>query len=341
MRLQAGHHALERVVEVDGRDRVAAGAGRADRGLVADVLQVGARQAGRRARDGAQLDGLVDRLVAHVHVEDLLARHQVGRRDVDLTVEAPGPQQRGVERVEPVGRRHDHDVRAVEAVQLDEQLVERLILLAVEADVLARRADGVQLVDEDDRGRVLARRVEQLADARGAQPGEHLDEGRGRLREEGRARLGRDRLREQRLAGARRPVQQHAAGNASAQALEASGIAQELDDLGELGLGLLDAGDVVPAHDRLLVGLELGRRRARHHLHEPPHQVHQEPQQERRDPEDDEERGSGRRRRPATLAIVDVSTSLCVGRNRAELEPVASGRGCARQRTRSSRGFGR
>ena len=232
---------------------------------------------------------IVDRLVAHVHVEDLLARHQVGRRDVDLTVEAPGPQQRGVERVEPVGRRHDHDVGAIEAVQFHEQLVERLILLAVEAHVLALRADGVQLVDEDDRGSVLARGLEQLADARRAQPGEHLDEGGGRLREKGRARLGRDRFRKQRLARARRPVQQHAAGNASAEALEASGIAQELDDLGELGLGLFDAGDVVPAHDRLLVGLELGRRRARHHLHEPPHQVHEEPQQERRDPENDEE----------------------------------------------------
>ena len=71
--------------------------------------------------------------------------------------------------------------RAVEAVELDQQLVQGLILLAVEADVLARSADRIELVDEDDRRRVLAGRLEQLADARGSQPGEHLDEGRRRL----------------------------------------------------------------------------------------------------------------------------------------------------------------
>ena len=38
------------------------------------------------------------------------------------------------------------------------------------------RADGVELVDEDDRGRVLARLFEELADAGGAEAGEHLDE---------------------------------------------------------------------------------------------------------------------------------------------------------------------
>jgi hypothetical protein len=79
VRLQARHHALEGVVEVDGRDRVAARACRADGGLVADVLQVSAGQAGSGTRDRVQIDGLVDGLVAHMHVEDLLAGEQVGR----------------------------------------------------------------------------------------------------------------------------------------------------------------------------------------------------------------------------------------------------------------------
>ena len=73
-----------------------------------------------------------------------------------------------------------------------------------------RRADGVELVDEDDRRRVLARLVEQAPDARGAEAGEHLDERRRRLREELGARLVRDGLRQQRLAGAGRAVQQDA-----------------------------------------------------------------------------------------------------------------------------------
>ncbi len=317
--LQARYDALQRVVEVDIGDRVAIGARRPDGGFVADVLEVGTGQARGGASDGRELDRIVDGLVAHVHVEDLLAREEVGRRDVDLAVEAAGPQQRRVERVEPVRRGHDDDVGALEAVQLDEQLIERLILLAVVPDVLARGADGVELVDEDDRRSVLAGRLEELADARGAEAREHLDEGGGRLREEGRAGFRRDRLGEQRLAGARRPVQEHAARDAGAEALEAHRVAQELDDLGQLRLGLFDAGDVVPAHDRLGVGLELTRRRARHHLHEPPHQVHQDPQQQRGPPEDDdypdliEQVGDGRRN-------VRRQHALFVGRNPAELE---------------------
>ena len=131
-----------------------------------------------------------------------------------------------------------------------------------------------------------------------------------------------------------RPVQQHAAGDAGAEPLEALGVAQELDDLGELGLRLLDAGDVVPAHDRLRLRLELGRRGARHHLDEAPQQVDQERQQQRRDPEQQEcpeviqgvAQGTRNRRR---------QHATCVGRNDAELEPGSA------QLTRSRRGFGR
>ena len=45
----------------------------------------------------------------------------------------PGPQQRRVEVLQPVRRgHHDHLVARAEAVELDQQLVQRLILLAVE-----------------------------------------------------------------------------------------------------------------------------------------------------------------------------------------------------------------
>ena len=49
-----------------------------------------------------------------------------------------------------------------EAVELDEELVQGLVVLAVEAGAGPRHADGVELVDEDDRGRVLARRSKSL-----------------------------------------------------------------------------------------------------------------------------------------------------------------------------------
>src|SRR6185295_1240814 len=111
-----------------------------------------------------------------------------------------------------------------------------------------RGADRVELVDEDDRGRVLACRFEELADAGRTEAGEHLDEGRGALRVERGARLVGDSLGQQRLAGARRAVQEDPLRDTRAELLEALRVAEELDDLLELALGLLEAGDVLPAH---------------------------------------------------------------------------------------------
>ena len=110
------------------------------------------------------------------------------------------------------------------------------------------RVDGVELVDEDDRRRGLARLAEQPPDTRGAEAGEHLDERRGRLREELRVRLARHRLGEQRLAGAGRAVKQDALRDLRAELLEALRVAHELHDLAQLVLGLLDARHVLPAH---------------------------------------------------------------------------------------------
>ena len=112
-------------------------------------------------------------------------------------------------------------------------------MLAVEAAAGACRADGVELVDEDDRGRVLARLFEELADPGGAEAGEHLDEGGGALRVELGAGLSRDGLGEQRLAGAGRPVEQDSLRHPGAELLEALGVAEEVDDLPQLSLRLV------------------------------------------------------------------------------------------------------
>ena len=64
----------------------------------------------------------------------------VGRVDHDLPVESPGPQQRRVEHVRPVGGgQHDHALVAGEAVHLGEDLVQRLLALVVTAEWPARR----------------------------------------------------------------------------------------------------------------------------------------------------------------------------------------------------------
>ena len=187
----------------------------------------------------------------------------VGAVDDDLAVEAARTQQRRIEDVGTVGRGDQDDAGVlIEAVHLDEQLVEGLLALVVTAAEAgaALAADRVDLVDEHDAGRRLLGLFEQVADARGADADEHLDEVGTRDREERNARFARDRASEQRLAGARRAQQQHALGNARAERLELLRILEELDDLAELFFGLFDPGDVGERHLRPVFGQQLRAR---------------------------------------------------------------------------------
>ena len=150
----------------------------------------------------------------------------VGPVENHLPVEPPGPEQRRIEHVRPVRRGDDDHVRAaVEAVHLDQDLVQRLLALVVAAaeSGAALAANRVDLVDKDDAGSVLLRLIEEIADAAGADADEHLDELRPGDAEERHARFARDRPREQRLAGSRRTDQQHAPRDPRAERWNLSG----------------------------------------------------------------------------------------------------------------------
>ena len=266
--LDAHQHLVARRVEIDAATMVPAAAHREQRRLVDQVGQVGAGEAGRAAGDLPQVDVGAERHLPRVNPQDLLAPLEVRRADRDLPVEAAGPEQRRIEDVGAVGRRDDDDalVRG-EAVHLDEQLVQRLLALFVaERAAAAAAADRVELVDEDDARRVAAGVLEQLADARGADAGVHLDEVRAAGEEERHARFAGHRSRQQRLAGAGRADQQHALGNAAADRREPAGLAQEVDDLLHFLLRFVDAGDVGEGDGRAsrirLAGLALERRDA-------------------------------------------------------------------------------
>ena len=179
----------------------------------------------------------------------------------DLPVEAARAQQRRIEHVGPVGGGDDDDAFVgLEAVHLDEQLVQRLLALVVAAAEAgaAVTADGVDLVDEDDAGRVLLGLLEHVAHARCADADEHLDEVGARDREERNVGLAGHGARDQRLAGARRADQQAAARDAPAEPLELLRIAQEFDDLLQIGLGLVDARHVLERDAALPLGQQLG-----------------------------------------------------------------------------------
>ena len=168
----------------------------------------------------------------------------------------PGPQQCGVQDVRPVRRGDQDDVGAgVEAVHLDEQLVQRLLALVVPAAqaCAALAADRVDLVHEDDARGVLLGLLEQVAHPGGTDADEHLDEVRAGDRVERHARLTGDGPREQRLAGTGRPVQQDALRDLRAEGLVAARVLQEVLDLVQL-------------LDRLVRARHVRERRLRHVL---------------------------------------------------------------------------
>ena len=152
-------------------------------------------------------DGLVERLALGVDLEDRHAALHVRAVEDDLAVEAARAQQRRVEDVRAVGGGDDDHVGVrVEAVHLDEDLVEGLLALVVRAAEAgaALAADRVDLVHEHDARAVALGLVEQVAHAAGADAHEHLDELRAGDAEERHAGLAGDGARHQRLAGARR-----------------------------------------------------------------------------------------------------------------------------------------
>ena len=190
-----------------------------------------------------------------MHLEHLDPSLDVGRIEHHLAVEPAGPDQRRIEHVGPVGRGDDDDIGVgVEAIHLDQNLVQRLLTLVVRAAEAsaALAPDGVDLVDEHDAGRIALGLIEQVAHAAGANPDEHLDEFGAGDREERHARLAGDGAREQRLAGSGRADHQHAARNARAERSELVGELEELDHFGEVLLGLFLASDIGEGDRRLV-----------------------------------------------------------------------------------------
>ena len=111
--------------------------------------------------------------------KNLFAVAAVGEVDSHATIKAAGTQERRVEHVGSVRRRHHHHLFSwFKAVHLDEDLIERLLTFVVAA-AHARTAhapDRVDLVDEDDRGRGLLCELEEVTHTRGADADKHFDE---------------------------------------------------------------------------------------------------------------------------------------------------------------------
>jgi hypothetical protein len=156
-------------------------------------------------------------------------RLDVRQRELDLAVDTSGPDERRVERLDPVRGHDDLDVAAgVEPVQLVQQLEHGPLdlALATRCRVVPLGTDGVDLVDEHNRRRVLLCNPEQLTDELGPVAEVLLNELGADDAEERRGRLIRDGLREQRLTGSWNAVENNTLGRLDAHLLVELGVSE-------------------------------------------------------------------------------------------------------------------
>ena len=103
-----------------------------------------------------------------MHLQDRNAALQVGAVKDHLAIEAAWAQQRRVKHVGAVcGGDDDHVGARLEAIHLNEDLVQRLLALVVRSanPSTALATDGINLVNKDDARRVALRLIEEVAHA--------------------------------------------------------------------------------------------------------------------------------------------------------------------------------
>ena len=158
-----------------------------------------------------------ERHFAGVDFKDLPPAGDVGRADEDLAVEAARPPERRIDRIEAVGGAdHDDGIDPLEPVHEREQL-RHGAGVGMRAGFAALGRHGVELVDEDDRRRVVAGLVEHAAQIGLGLAGIGADHVGTVDVIEARIDLVGDRAREMGFAGARRPVQDDAARRIDAE----------------------------------------------------------------------------------------------------------------------------
>ena len=116
----------------------------------------------------------------------------------------------------------------------------------------------VDLIDEDDAGRVLLGLLKHVAHPGSADAHKHFHKigtGNGEERHLGLPRYG---LGQQGLAGAGRTHHQHAAGDLAAQFLELAGVAEKLHQLADFLFRLLHARDIVEGDLDLVLAQQTG-----------------------------------------------------------------------------------
>merc|ERR1719400_2551258 len=222
--------------------------------LVTDISNISSGEAGG---EGGHLLGqllLVELSFqsSQVNFEDAGPPLDIWSRHVNLSVKPARPHQGLVQDVDPVGGGEDDHVAlaGVEAVHLHEELVESVLGLALTTQVppAPLPAHGVDLVNEEDAGRVLPGHGEHVSDPGGPNSNKHLQELGAGHRDEGHVRLARGGLGEQSFPGARGSGEDRALRDLGSQVSVLAGVLQEIDKLHDFYFGLFTAGYVFEGH---------------------------------------------------------------------------------------------
>ena len=235
---------------------------RIDGCLVDHVRKIRADSTAGCQCDFIEINGFIHLDMFCMHLENGDAALEVRPLDDDAAVEAPRTKQCLVEDLRPVCRADDDDsLGRIETVHLGKQLVERLLPLLVTAAVLivTAAADGINLIDEDDAGRILCGLAEQIADTGRADADVQLDEVRTGQGIKRHMRLSGNCPGEQSFAGAGRAHEKAALRQLRTDRSIFLRVVKEVDDFDKRLLRLILARDIVKSDPGVLLDVFLGR----------------------------------------------------------------------------------
>mmetsp|Transcript_11163 Transcript_11163/g.19080 ORF Transcript_11163/g.19080 Transcript_11163/m.19080 type:complete len:284 (-) Transcript_11163:605-1456(-) len=174
-------------------------------------LHLRARGATHFIRNLLQVDSPHQIHLAGVDLQNIQARRLGGVGELDFAIDASRTEQRRVQKFHAVScHQHLNFVGGLKTVQLVEKLEHRALNFRVTASAAAlhaSRADGIDLVHENDRRGVLPGHDEQLANHPGSLPDVLLHQLRARDTNERAVCVMRNSASKQRLASARRAEQ--------------------------------------------------------------------------------------------------------------------------------------
>ena len=285
--LLADQHLLDRGEEILLADEFSAFLDGIDGRLIDHIGQIGAHGAAGGQSDGIEIHALVKLYILRVNLQDLHTPLEVRLVHNDPAVETAGTEQCLIEDLGAVRRAEDQNtLGGVKAVHLAQKLVQCLLALFIAAAVFGITAatDGIDLIDEDDAGRVFIGFLEKVTDTACADTDVELDKIGTRQGEEGNMRFSGDGSREQRLTGSGRAHQKGTLRKSGTDPGVFSGIVQEVDHLHEGFLGFVLTGHILEGDAGILLHIDLRRALADAHgaasaAHTPHQEACEQPQQ--------------------------------------------------------------